>query len=78
MSVSVRVTHPTLGAYFDAHLLLQQCPADQQCPAEVAGLVTLWRCEHILSVCVSLCVCRAALCCAPHTPTCSQAVCMCC
>lgn len=43
MSVSVCVTHPTLGSYFDAHLLLRQCPADQQCPAEVAGLATLWR-----------------------------------
>jgi hypothetical protein len=43
MSVSVRVTHPTLGAYFDAHLLLKQCPTEQQRPAEVAGLCSLWR-----------------------------------
>lgn len=52
MSVSVRVTHPTLGSYFDAHLLLRQCPANQQCPAEVAGLATLWRCVPPVCVCV--------------------------
>jgi len=43
MSVSVRVTHPTLGAYFDAHLLLKECSPEQQGPAELTGLSSLWR-----------------------------------
>jgi hypothetical protein len=43
LSVSVLVRHPTLGAYFDAHLLLQQCPEGQQCLPEQGGLASLLR-----------------------------------
>jgi hypothetical protein len=43
--VSVRVTHPTLGAYFDAHLLLKLCPPHLQGPAETGGLMQLCRWE---------------------------------
>ncbi|WIA12448.1 hypothetical protein OEZ85_012483 [Tetradesmus obliquus] len=43
LSVSVLVRHPTLGAYFDAHLLLQRCPEQQQCLPEQGGLASLLR-----------------------------------
>lgn len=43
LSVSVLVTHPRLGAYFDAHLLLRRCPDDQQCLPEQGGLTALLR-----------------------------------
>jgi hypothetical protein len=45
LSVSVLVRHPTLGAYFDAHLLLQKCPEQQQCLPEQGGLASLLRQE---------------------------------
>lgn len=43
LTVSVLVRHPTLGAYFDAHLLLKECPEQQQCPAELGGYSSLFR-----------------------------------
>eukprot|EP00878_Enallax_costatus_P024533 GHUV01026186.1.p1 GENE.GHUV01026186.1~~GHUV01026186.1.p1 ORF type:complete len:306 (+),score=57.17 GHUV01026186.1:617-1534(+) len=44
LNVSVLVSHPEYGKYFDAVLLLKECAADQQCPPEYAGFDSLLRC----------------------------------
>jgi hypothetical protein len=54
--VSVLVRHPTLGAYFDAHLLLQKCPEHQQCLPEQGGLGSLLRCDR--ACCAAMCLVR--------------------
>jgi hypothetical protein len=56
LSVSVLVRHPTLGAYFDAHLLLQQCPEHQQCLPEQGGLASLLRYDRACLCCCMVCV----------------------
>eukprot|EP00878_Enallax_costatus_P022242 GHUV01023586.1.p2 GENE.GHUV01023586.1~~GHUV01023586.1.p2 ORF type:complete len:128 (+),score=25.45 GHUV01023586.1:897-1280(+) len=43
LNVSVLVSHPEYGKYFDAVLLLKECAADQQCPPEYAGFDSLLR-----------------------------------
>ena len=42
LSLSVNVTHPELGAYFQASLTATRSTAPHV-PNEVAGLATLWR-----------------------------------
>jgi hypothetical protein len=56
LSVSVLVRHPTLGAYFDAHLLLQKCPEHQQCLPEQGGLASLLRYNRARLCCCMVCV----------------------